>query len=703
MYPTVSTHHASIHRFSRSVLLALAATLALALAARPAGAQGLLIVSLGDSYASGEGAPDTPATGCNAAGPNVLLTSVPCATQPVWSASPPGDPLAASDGVCDRSARAGVRQAADSLRLRSSVPVEFGSFAGSGARIADVTSRRQHPSVPAQIDAVQQRFGRRRIDALVISIGGNDVGFADLVTRCVVLPRCDQHPDILWGQNNVERLASDLGVRYDELADALLRLNVARVLITEYPIPLFDEAGSLCAGRPAGDPLAGVGREEASWAAGTAIPRMNRAIREAVARHAAKGWRYVGGVVGGFSRNGWCASMPFLNTVGASLRVEGKSAGAAHPNAAGQTVYRNAILAELRLLLPPTRPAIAALRTSTVGGRTEAFPGDSIRIAWNPAGGLVSSYQVAFRPAGYADRFDPPPGPPQDRAFAAPEDPLLGPGGWSLVRGLPRDRFTFAHHVQRGTYFYAVRSCTVFACSAWSDAVRVSNVAASPAPPAAVRLVRVAQGVVTVDWEDVGGWPGTRYQVAWREAPGAPWQSAWLRSDSARIIRRIAGAGPADFYVRQRGSAICTQTGCEPSRTSAWSTGLRVRTRPPSFVPTLSAVGDSTVRWALPLNADHAAFQIAWTGSGTSYAYATLPPFQLRYTFRSPARYTSASGPAIVTVRACNEAGCAGWASPIFWRSALVPVRYDPLASAPLPEGLSAPAAPGPPPPYNLP
>src|SRR5436190_3864889 len=129
----------------------------------------LLIVSIGDSFASGQGNPDIPKTGSKPA---------------KWV-----------DKICARSANAGPAQAALSIEQADPhTSVTFLSFACTGAGIeAGLTGTqvRGSTTLAPQIDKVRDAISKRgRIDALMISIGGNDAGFADLVARCILQPNC---------------------------------------------------------------------------------------------------------------------------------------------------------------------------------------------------------------------------------------------------------------------------------------------------------------------------------------------------------------------------------------------------------------------------------------------------------------------------------------------------------------------------------
>jgi hypothetical protein len=165
------------------------------------------VYALGDSFASGEGAPGTDGS-YNQHG----LEPDPRA---VWSGTATdraftGDVETGLRGArrCHRSPRATAPKAAKLLRTRfPDVQVAFRSFACSGARLdfggygpyvglegdngkqIKDTSQGEIPSQIAQLDDAVATLpaSSRRIDALVMNIGGNNLGFADIITTCLGL------------------------------------------------------------------------------------------------------------------------------------------------------------------------------------------------------------------------------------------------------------------------------------------------------------------------------------------------------------------------------------------------------------------------------------------------------------------------------------------------------------------------------------
>jgi hypothetical protein len=164
-----------------------------------------VIVALGDSYGSGEGAPEVPGRFAYDAGLR-RWTGV----APTWTA---GDESA---GRCHRSPRSGFERAATKLRstfAAHDVTVAFRSFACTGAAIRfsvdAVTGLRLRPTVgggallpsrdvagssagppppAAQVSQLQEFLTgeETKADAVVMSFGGNDLGFSRVIFLCGV-------------------------------------------------------------------------------------------------------------------------------------------------------------------------------------------------------------------------------------------------------------------------------------------------------------------------------------------------------------------------------------------------------------------------------------------------------------------------------------------------------------------------------------
>ncbi len=331
------------------------------------------------------------------------------------------------DKRCHRSATAGAAQAAISIERSSyQSSVTFLSFACSGATIDRNISAREGAGIlapylgadpaegttsflPPQIQALAEAANGREIDALIISGGGNDMHFADIISDCVwhnaprVLGtggRCHEQPWVL------DRLAADfaeLPHRYDRLAAAIHdpnpegrpALNVRNVYLTEYPDPTTDDDGSTC-GSMLGEVIPTtpfdlakihIDRDEANWAQSGVLQPLNQAIAAAVDRQVAanRPWHFVSGVAAQYPGHGYCADDHWVVQVYESARQQGPvwktttswgpillfelgaQKGTMHPNAAGHRAYARQILEALNA---SEGPGPTFNTSNTAGGLT---------------------------------------------------------------------------------------------------------------------------------------------------------------------------------------------------------------------------------------------------------------------------------------------------------------------------------------------
>ena len=335
------------YRVEMSMTVPLPSGQATARAVRDVAVEDLLIVAIGDSYAAGDGNPER----------HRLETG----GEPAWA-----DGLGLSDtdhAAAHRTSLAWPAQAA--LWLERSDPassVTFASLAASGATVARGLLGPQNGSLPeAQVARVAALAGERTIDALLVSIGGNDVGFGDLIRGLVdadplLDPICyrtdlanvwasvtdgnwNRGSRLRWSITNpfvigcrsvpitgrpiVAGLAG-LGAELDRLAAAIEeQLGEVPVYLMEYPDPTGhqrDGADELC--RAIVDDAAPFGfheinRSEQQDGLDRVLRPLNRALEEAAIRH---GWTYVGGVADAFAAgHGYCAPWPAYGSGGRDL------------------------------------------------------------------------------------------------------------------------------------------------------------------------------------------------------------------------------------------------------------------------------------------------------------------------------------------------------------------------------------------------
>lgn len=312
--------------------------------------QDLLVVSVGDSVASGEGNPDVPGDGW-----------WPWSTSARWQ-----------DRQCNRSALSGPAQAAiqlEGVSPRSSVT--FLHLACSGASIEgpDVSTGGlltpyaginpdEGSVLDPQLSRLESLVLEREVDALFISIGANDLHFSEVVAGCIVHTDCHD-PTGPIATAFAERLAA-LPERYARLAQEIERLGIPpeRVHISEYFDPTTDERGEVdlrCVADLGGE-LAGISLEEAAWARANVVAPLNEAVRTAAETH---GWSYVGGIADAFTGHGYCSTDSWIVTLGDSFRHQADENGSFHPNGPGHQHYAGRLAASvgLRDLPEPQDPA----------------------------------------------------------------------------------------------------------------------------------------------------------------------------------------------------------------------------------------------------------------------------------------------------------------------------------------------------------
>lgn len=285
----------------------------------------LLIVSIGDSFASGEGNPDIPRK---------------VAKAPKWVDEP-----------CHRSARAGPAQAALSIeKADPQTSVTFISFACTGALITSglLEEFKDHPP---QLTKLKEAVNGRKIDALLISIGGNDISFSTLVKNAILIKDCSQDPGTI---KLLEDGLKSLSGRYEELGKRIRGIaQVSKVFITEYPDIVHDSDGDFCDRSPSNDPLRGISEDEAKWAYERVITRLNGAVKAAADKWS---WVYVGDIASQFRTHGYCADDErWALTFGDSLKTQASLKhfdraylGTAHPNKGGHAWYATRLIAEMQ-------------------------------------------------------------------------------------------------------------------------------------------------------------------------------------------------------------------------------------------------------------------------------------------------------------------------------------------------------------------
>jgi hypothetical protein len=314
------------------------------------------------------------------------LDDAQAALSPVWQ-----------NKRCNRSAIAGQAQAA--LALEEADPhtsVTLVHLACSGATIpegligpyAGVEPPSGAPDLPPQVERAADLIGGREVDAVLLSIGGNDVGFGPIVEACMFQEPChsDNVPEVMAADRVLCDLVSvfddDCATYFDDLYDyyathpapaatifidkksslpdnyATLAERLAdtfpaiaadpgRVYITEYPNAVQDDDEHLCVSGLDNllTMLPWISFGESQWLRDTVTSELNELVSEAAADHR---WTLVDGIFDAYARHGYCSSQPWLRRIQDAFRMQGTKEGAVHPTAEGHEVYREGYLAALQ-------------------------------------------------------------------------------------------------------------------------------------------------------------------------------------------------------------------------------------------------------------------------------------------------------------------------------------------------------------------
>ncbi|WP_411075455.1 SGNH/GDSL hydrolase family protein [Streptomyces sp. cmx-4-7] len=270
-------------------------TTAAGLGAGPASAADTAIdryVALGDSYASGAGVPDQ------------------------------------TDSACTRSSRN-----YPALLNTALSPSVHRDVTCGGATTVHMTTA-QNPSAPPQFDALSADT-----DLVTLTIGGNDVGFAGIIVRCVSLGVFNLGGSPCRGSytwTGTDRLAATVDATAPRIAATLdgirQRAPRARILVTGYPAILPDD-GTNCPW------VATIAKGDAPWLRDI-HKRLNTVIAAQAAAHGAvyvdTYAKSVGHDVCKPAGTRWME--PLLTDAAAPF----------HPNAAGEKAMADAVLAAVR-------------------------------------------------------------------------------------------------------------------------------------------------------------------------------------------------------------------------------------------------------------------------------------------------------------------------------------------------------------------
>jgi hypothetical protein len=364
-----------------------------------------VILSIGDSVASGEGLPDVNYLSRSHSEPNQGFWQDPASN---YSPVDLPTPLVPEDNElrvpCHRSAAAGPALAA--RQVGATNPVTFVHLACSGAVVfhtfspAEPSEETRRGALDRQLRVARQRLDR--IDVLLISGGANNmtfrkrgplgfhngtigVGFGSVVTRCFNPAKWPCSGDEEFRQDisdsiegNAGRTETDddgvvysfpgLDRLYADLDSVIHCINPQDgspeknctdkhipklVLITEFFDPTHDQHGEFPSLVNCPEDVT-IGPREWEYLHESVVKRLNHHVRTSP-------WKAVVGMEAEFLKHGYCAQGDrWVLRLGDSKATQNDTHGTGHPTSIGQDVYQRHIYHALIRLNPPITTAAAA-------------------------------------------------------------------------------------------------------------------------------------------------------------------------------------------------------------------------------------------------------------------------------------------------------------------------------------------------------
>lgn len=206
-----------------------------------------------------------------------------------------------------------------------------------------------------QIEEARRTAGKRPIDALIITIGVNDLGFSSLVTNSILKASGEKRKNRIEGaKNKVENIFPK---QLNELRVAVEKeLKPREVFITEYPVGIFGEiakgakpCGILASIVPNPVTFEGLNLDKSdAIGLGEVGQKLNEKIREKAREF---GWHLIDGIENGFNGHGYCAGNSFFVSAEESCLNQGDFEGMLHPNQKGHELTRDHISEAIKNVL----------------------------------------------------------------------------------------------------------------------------------------------------------------------------------------------------------------------------------------------------------------------------------------------------------------------------------------------------------------
>jgi lysophospholipase L1-like esterase len=247
-------------------------------------------------------------------------------------------------------------------------------------------------NVPPQVEQIDNRIGKRLIDTLLVSIGGNDVGFSNVLTNCVedepCLELCPDGISVCGGtgygiyEAGLAEFTGTGSGSVNDLQDKLLtllgdRLPASSVYFTAYPDMLMDDDGSTCKQNPADifSTLPNFSNPEMK-AAQVITGEMNGQIETSVASY---GWNFISTIPVAMANHGYCADDHWIVRLSETFQIQGDKSGMVHPNIKGHQAYAKEIS---EVIIPELIPVRNEVVVSTYLEPPAESGAGSLNLAW---------------------------------------------------------------------------------------------------------------------------------------------------------------------------------------------------------------------------------------------------------------------------------------------------------------------------------
>ncbi|WP_299541866.1 SGNH/GDSL hydrolase family protein [uncultured Streptomyces sp.] len=245
-----------------------------------------------------------------------------------------GDSYASAAGVPDQVDTACTRSSRNypSLVSAALAPAAVRDVTCGGATTVHLTTS-QNASAPPQYDALSADT-----DLVTLTIGGNDVGFADIIVRCVALGLLNPsgspcRTTYTWtGTDTLARTIDNAAPKIAAAVDGIrARAPQARILVTGYPAIMPDD-GTNCPS------VVSIAKKDAPW-----LRDIHKRLNSVIAKQAAdRGATYVDTYTKSVGHD-------ICKPSGTRWMEPLIASGAApfHPNATGERAMADAVLASV--------------------------------------------------------------------------------------------------------------------------------------------------------------------------------------------------------------------------------------------------------------------------------------------------------------------------------------------------------------------